>query len=110
VPIDKRLYPKNWNEISLAVKEAAGWRCAFCGTPHRAIRLNRYDKPYLVILTTAHLDNNPQNNLDENLKALCQRCHLKYDRESHTRNLKRNLRRKKLVAQIEAGQQILPGG
>jgi hypothetical protein len=36
-----------------------------------------------VILTTAHLNHNPADNRDENLKALCQKCHLNYD--GHTR-------------------------
>jgi len=32
-----------------------------------------------VVLTTAHLDHNPENNDERNLKALCQRCHNRYD-------------------------------
>jgi len=32
-----------------------------------------------VILTVAHLDHTPENCADENLKALCQRCHNRYD-------------------------------
>lgn len=32
-----------------------------------------------VILTVAHLDHTPENCADENLKAMCQRCHLAYD-------------------------------
>jgi hypothetical protein len=31
------------------------------------------------VLTVAHLDHTPENCADENLKALCQRCHNTYD-------------------------------
>lgn len=36
-----------------------------------------------VVLTVAHLDHQPENNVEENLKALCQKCHLHHDREQH---------------------------
>lgn len=32
-----------------------------------------------VILTVAHLDHTPENCADDNLAALCQRCHNRYD-------------------------------
>lgn len=32
-----------------------------------------------IVLTVAHLDHQPENCDDENLKALCQRCHNRYD-------------------------------
>lgn len=32
-----------------------------------------------VVLTVAHMDHTPENCADENLKALCQRCHNRYD-------------------------------
>lgn len=32
-----------------------------------------------IILTVAHLDHVPENCADDNLKALCQRCHNLYD-------------------------------
>ena len=32
-----------------------------------------------VVLTVAHLDHTPENCADDNLKALCQRCHNRYD-------------------------------
>ena len=35
------------------------------------------------MLTVAHLDHQPENCDDANLKAMCQRCHLAYDREHH---------------------------
>lgn len=36
-----------------------------------------------VVLTIAHLDHTPENCDPDNLLAMCQRCHLAYDAESH---------------------------
>lgn len=41
----------------------------------------------LIVLTVAHLhDHNPANVDDDNLAALCQRCHLTHDRTMHMTN------------------------
>jgi hypothetical protein len=37
----------------------------------------------LVKIGVAHLDHNPANNADENLRALCARCHFLNDRNKH---------------------------
>lgn len=39
-----------------------------------------------VVLTIAHLDHDPTNNRYDNLRALCQRCHLGYDVDLHKKN------------------------
>ncbi len=44
-----------------------------------AVRVRRT----LVVLATAHLDHDPGNNAPRNLKSLCQRCHMIYDRPYH---------------------------
>ena len=46
-------------------------------------------------LGTAHLDQNPGNSRLANLKALCQRCHLRHDRLAniHCRRLRMRARR-----------------
>jgi hypothetical protein len=36
-----------------------------------------------VILAAAHLDHDPSNNRQRNLKSLCQRCHMIHDRPHH---------------------------
>lgn len=36
-----------------------------------------------IVLTIAHLNHDPRDNRDENLAALCQRCHLAYDADIH---------------------------
>lgn len=43
-----------------------------------------------VVLTIAHLDHNITNNDYSNLKALCQRCHNRYDSEYRKNNRKVN--------------------
>jgi 5-methylcytosine-specific restriction endonuclease McrA len=78
MPFRKELYPTNWKEISLRIRERAGWKCEFCGAENYKPHPITGSK---VVLTVAHLDHNPQNCADENLRALCQRCHLSYDRE-----------------------------
>jgi 5-methylcytosine-specific restriction endonuclease McrA len=47
-----------------------------------------------VVLTVAHLDHTPENCAEENLKALCQRCHLTYDAKHHAKNAAATRRRK----------------
>ena len=93
MPFHKERYPDNWKEISLRIRARAGGKCEFCGAenyqPH-PITGSR------VVLTVAHLDHNPMNCADENLRALCQRCHLRYDIEYHMKNSART-RREKII-------------
>ncbi len=90
---NKNRYPANWKEISKYVRfERAKGKCEFCGAEH--------GKPHpvtgsIVVLTTAHLDHTPENCDLDNLKALCQKCHLTYDAEHHAKNRKRTLLAKK---------------
>ena len=37
----------------------------------------------MVVLTIAHLDHDPTHSDDDNLKAMCQRCHLRLDADTH---------------------------
>ncbi|MCK9236092.1 MAG: hypothetical protein M0P09_07245 [Acholeplasmataceae bacterium] len=48
-----------------------------------------------IVLTIAHLDHDINNNDPSNLKALCQKCHLNYDKEHHRKNTKETLNKKK---------------
>jgi len=36
-----------------------------------------------IVLTIAHLDHQPENSDMGNLRAFCQRCHLRYDARHH---------------------------
>lgn len=111
--------------------ERAGNRCEWCGVENYAYRDKEngmcvtaaelqliddvpfdLDNATQIILTVAHLgtplaDGTPVSKSDtmdcrdENLAALCQRCHLNFDRNDHLRNRIINKRRRL----VEAGQQ-----
>jgi hypothetical protein len=51
-----------------------------------------------IVLTVAHLNHTPGDDRDENLKAMCQWCHLNYDKEHH---------RETRAARKDAGRPIL---
>ncbi len=51
-------------------------------------------KPVRIVLTVAHLDHQPENVDPSNLRAMCQRCHLRYDHAHHQANAKRTRERK----------------
>lgn len=46
-----------------------------------------------IVLTVAHLDHDTANNRPENLKALCQKCHLNYDSDLHRTNARKSFER-----------------
>lgn len=55
---------------------------SWCGAGERLERL----RVIRIVLTVAHLNHTPEDCRDENLQALCQRCHLAHDHEHHQRN------------------------
>jgi len=89
MPMKRENYPDNWEEISLRIrKERALDRCECtgqCGLHEgRCDAQNKEPHPgtgSTVVLTVAHLDQNTNNNDESNLCAMCQRCHLTYDRK-----------------------------
>ena len=91
-------YPANWREISLRIKHRAGMRCEgvpgepACGAIHGA---RHPITGSVVVLTVAHMDHQPENCSDENLRALCQRCHNRYDSKHRRGNAARTNRAKK---------------
>jgi hypothetical protein len=100
-PENKKLYPKNWNEISRDIRfNRAQGKCEICGVVNysyinrltRDICLPDEESAIRIILTVAHLDHDPANCDSENLKAMCQKCHNNYDisHRKHTRNESKN--------------------
>lgn len=110
-PSKRERYPKDWRAISARIRERDGNKCKWCDAPNGAsiVRLvadpsrwrlaadvawmypddpnrARYQAPIQVVLTVAHLNHQPEDCRDENLAALCQRCHLQYDRKHHMTN------------------------
>lgn len=92
-PSQKARYPKDWPQISDRIKTTrAGGRCECAGECGRGTHTDRcpnihgrpaYGTGSRVVLTTAHLDHTPEHCDDDNLKAMCQGCHLHYDRQHH---------------------------
>lgn len=48
-----------------------------------------------VVLTIAHLDHQPENCDPANLRAWCQRCHLRYDQAHHNESRRQTLASRK---------------
>src|SRR3990167_5232056 len=111
MPIDYKLYPPNWKEFSKHIRDdRAGGRCQCTGEcglhkttpgPRRCIEKNGYQAKWArgkIVLTVAHLcECAPPCAIEEHVKAMCQRCHNRYDvplrrqNRSHT-NAKRKSR------------------
>lgn len=90
-PENRHRYPADWAEISHNIRFVrAGGRCECtgeCGIDHggrcHLRHGERLTEKARVVLTTAHLDHTPENCAPENLRAMCQGCHLRYDRDHH---------------------------
>lgn len=77
---NKHRYPSNWKDIRKDILERAGNKCEFCGVENHTLRYNpKTGKDAKIVLTIAHLDHTPENCNYDNLRALCQRCHNRYD-------------------------------
>jgi hypothetical protein len=96
-PENRHRYPKNWHtEIRPAILARAGHCCE--GSPlYPDCRAANYAPHPVtgkrVVLTTAHLNHQPEDVRPENLKAWCQRCHTTYDH--------RHRRQQRQAAQLE---------
>lgn len=128
-PSQRALYPKDWPEISKRIRERDGQRCKRCkapngksvaraegsymiengdvfsdmdgeslgcarGSEYPAVRFTR------IVLTVAHLDHDPTHNDDENLAALCQRCHLLHDKAQHAATARETRRSRKAAGNL----------
>lgn len=113
MPINYRDYPPNWlTNIRPRILSRAGEirdtdgkmiqeaRCEWCNIENHT----RHTRGYTIVLTIAHLDHDKENwNVnDERLAALCQACHLGYDRPRHAQNKKygRNWKKDQLKMDI----------
>lgn len=121
-PENRHRYGDDWSEFSDTIRFGrAGGRCECegeCGRPPEHLGqdegeymsgarcVNRHGKPAYgtgskVVLTVAHLCHTPE--CRDHIKAMCQGCHLHYDRDHHARTRAATHR-----AEMEAsGQQLL---
>ncbi len=90
---NKGRYPANWKQIRERILQRADDCCEFCGVQNHTYRLNPLTgKIARIVLTIAHLNHTPEDCSLDNLRALCQRCHNRYDVEhrKETRKLSRS--------------------
>lgn len=116
-PENKNRYPDNWPEIRERILARAGNRCEEegCRVLNHAIGYRDHERIFheieqsmqgevdaldaqaqgykiiRIVLTIAHLDHQPENCADDNLRAWCQLHHNRYDRQHRiqTRKLSR---------------------
>lgn len=133
MPMDRSKYPDDWEQISQEVRDAAGNKCQECGvengmygyrqgrqfvvvaapgqvteTVKRECRnLPRRPRCFRIVLTVAHLDHDTTNSDRANLRAWCQRCHLRYDHEHHLANAAETRALNRAEAATTSGQMSL---
>ena len=115
---DRKNYPDDWKAISHRIRfERSSGQCECTGEcglhgpslfkpgPRRCVERNGADAIWakgLIMLTVAHLNApggpcqcDPHCGNPDHLKAMCQRCHLRYDIERHVESgtRKRDLKR-----------------
>ncbi|WP_439597961.1 hypothetical protein [Falsiroseomonas sp.] len=104
---ERSRYPKNWPEISLRIRrDRAGWRCETVQDGARCEAQQGQPHPItgsMVVLTVGHLNHQPEQSGDENLRAMCQRCHLAWDREHHLLRRRKKRGRPDLLEAVRHG-------
>lgn len=114
---NRHLYPKDWEKISLALRQQSNWQCQHCGKPCRQTGESVRDfcdrvgfkyedvivAPIRWCLTVAHLNHEPSDCRVENLMVMCTPCHLRNDAMRHAQSRKINRRK----AQEAQGQLVL---
>jgi hypothetical protein len=92
MPISKEnaaRYPADWREIRERIRARANDCCE--GSPVYPDCRAKNGEPHpetgsIVVCTTAHLDHVPEHCDDNNLRFMCQRCHLTYDAKHHAQS------------------------
>ncbi|MBW4596964.1 MAG: HNH endonuclease [Brasilonema angustatum HA4187-MV1] len=112
---NKKLYPKDWKQIAVAIKDKANWTCEECNRPCRRpsetwddfkyrlarkskkLYLECCEKPVRFVATVSHSDHTPLNCHPSNLRCLCAPCHLRYDAHHHAKNAAKTRKLKQKV-------------
>lgn len=112
MPFERWRYPADWPRISQRIRARARGRCEGPAgrpleAPGRCGALHGEPHPVTgskVCLTVAHIVNpDPMDCRDENLAALCNRCHLNHDRPHHIAKAKANRRRARAAGDLFSG-------
>lgn len=131
-PENKARYPADWKMIRAAILERAGDKCEQCTAPNGMLICRGSNGTYMledgevrdedtgeylgfakgseypgqkfvkVVLTIAHMNHTPEDVRPENLKALCQLHHLRYDAEHHQKNAAETRRSRKAIGDLFA--------
>lgn len=112
MPFDRKKYPVSWEEFSTEIRfKRAGGQCECSGEcglhdgrdlfftqAKRCEERHGFPAKWAtgqIVLTVAHLNRadgpckcDPRCAVAEHVKAMCQRCHLRYDIERHVANRK----------------------
>jgi hypothetical protein len=122
MPASKSKYSPDWKAISQRIRfERAGGKCEWCGIPNRAVIQRLKSDPHIwredtadddpawlpktrITLTVAHLNHDTTDNTDDNLAALCNRCHLNHDAKFHAENARKTRQRKAQAERKASGQ------
>lgn len=109
-PENRDRYPADWPAISERIRfTRAQGRCECYGECRRGSHAGRcpnvhgqpaYGTGSKVVLTVAHLNHAPEDCSEDNLRAMCQGCHLHYDSDHHKQTAART-RREDLEAHME---------
>ncbi|UQN06787.1 hypothetical protein [Deinococcus sp. QL22] len=81
-PENLKRYPTDWKDVAASIRQRANNRCEGSPAYPDCRAANGEAHPVTgsrVVLTVAHLDHVPENCSPQNLRAMCQRCHLTYD-------------------------------
>ena len=114
MPSDRSRYPADWPAISARIRARSDGHCEchgecglhrVTGGPRRCVEINGEPARWArgkVVLTVAHLNATggpcqcePLCGRGDHLKAMCQRCHLRYDVALHVRSARSKRRAKK---------------
>lgn len=121
-PVNRHFYNAHWRTVirprilerSLGLSGFAQCECTGeCGLVHGECRCDEVEgfdaKAFKgpVVLTVAHLDQDPANMDESNLRALCQRCHNRLDASTRALNASRTRGKKRVTEEREAGQEVL---
>lgn len=107
---NKAKYPKDWPAISDRIRfERADYRCEFLTDDgERCTARHGQRHPFtgvIVTLTTAHLDHDPANCDEDNLRAACQLHHNRYDLAHRLRSRQRRRRAEKQTMEMFDGDE-----
>lgn len=111
--MDRNDYPDNWPELSRYIRfDRAKGQCECLGEcglhktnpgPRRCQERNGEPAKFAkgtVVLTTAHLCHDPSCADPLHLKAMCNRCHLRYDVKLHIHHAKETRKNRLAVGDL----------